>query len=650
MAKVLAVVLFFVLAVKVQAMPPSPCEDNATQAFQDSRVWPQFGNIVPVLPSANMWSRDLNWAALDKEIHWPSGLSRRFSALERLRFTEEAYRGRLAFLEALRTKKSSVDSLATHSSADIELRALVQQIMDNFGTREVSRVPQLKAATRVHRDFAPFVRSIGARGVNPAQLVASVSAYIQRVRALRSKWGTDLISAQSVRAAGFISIGAQLFSNIAGVAPADIAALDAIALLEPLTDDAIDRGEDVGSTMLKLSHFLSGESNELHPEGRFEEVIFDLLKTVLASHDSDDGYMREVLRLLHQTQLSSILIQKNGTASDSDLLELAFQKGGLAVLAAAKILFKNLHPQEAEYFFKLGAAFQLADDLVDFAEDSRAGHLSIWTRHKDDFRIPLTYLLNAQQLLEDKSDDMLRMFPGGAALKDFIGIGLRTYLLSAVIAPATRDKLLPLIGNRFPLTPPNLERVVGASFLAAAENPKDVDAVLGILDQEVLTGALTRARATDLKPEEMLRQLQGPPVIWQTIKMMDSLERWILSKVSSPNPRTRAITEGTAITFGLANIAMATTIQDKELGSLISMIYFVSGFTRNAQIYCFAMAATYLALLNQTVDGPTLSAAFGSYLPLVYVGSIIAILASQTQSEMQSSRPTPSTGDGGPDR
>lgn len=653
MAKALLFAIFLTLAIgsttPAHATPHDGCEE-ATKTFQDSRVWPRFSEIVPVLASANMWTSDLTWAALDKNTRWPTGLTRSFSALERLRFTEEAFRGRYAFLAALRAKKNGVDSLATHSSADIELSALVQQIMDNFGTREVSRVPQLKAATRVRRDFAPFVRSIGARGVNPAQLVTSVGAYIQRVKDLRSKWGSDLISAHSVRAGGFISIGAQLFSNIAGVSPADIAALDAIALLEPLTDDAIDRGEDVAPTMAKLSRFLSRESDQLVAESRFEELIFTLLKTVLEANPDDEGYLREVLNVLHQTQMASILVQKNGTSSDSDLLEIAFKKGGLAVLAAAKILFKNLHPQEAEYFFKLGATFQLADDLVDFQQDSHQQHLSVWTRHRNNFQVPLTYLLNSQQLLEQVSDEKLKMFPGGPALKDFIGIGLRTYLLSAIMAPATRNQLTPLIGNRFPLTAPNLERIVGASLLAAGENPKDVDAVLGILDQEVLTGALSRARKTELSPEEMLGELQGPPVVWQTIKMLDAFERWILSKVTSPNPRTRAITEGSAITFGLANIAVATAIEDKDLAGLVSMIYFISGFTRNAQIYCFAMAATYLSLLNQSLDGPTIRDAFGSYLPFFYVGTVIAVMASQVSAEMRSTPASASTADGGPDR
>jgi hypothetical protein len=62
-----------------------------------------------------------------------------------------------------------------------------------------------------------------------------------------------------------------------------------------------------------------------------------------------------------------------------DVLRLSFAKGGSSVLADAYLAAGSLNAAEAQFAFAWGVALQLADDLQDVQEDSRAGVLTLFS-------------------------------------------------------------------------------------------------------------------------------------------------------------------------------------------------------------------------------------------------------------------------------
>ncbi len=160
-------------------------------------------------------------------------------------------------------------------------------------------------------------------------------------------------------------------------------AIFAYSMLYPYTDNylddpAITRDAKVGFSG-RFGRRLAGET--VAPANHREEAIWRLVGMIEGQYPRVEyPHVFESLSAIHQAQADSLrLLRRTPLAADVDVLRLSFAKGGSSVLADACLAAGSLNPSEAQFAFAWGVALQLADDLQDVQEDSRAGVLTLFS-------------------------------------------------------------------------------------------------------------------------------------------------------------------------------------------------------------------------------------------------------------------------------
>lgn len=197
------------------------------------------------------------------------------------------------------------------------------------------------------------------------------------IEVLSQKHGSEFFGSTVLQRAQANVVAMRLFAALEGRDMPDRSAMNAIALLHPVTDDAIDRGTFSPKTFEKLGSFLHGKTIEVDPG--YETLVFDLLSDIYRKFPADEHPLLTLtLRRLHAEQIRS----KGQTEAIplGDLLDISFTKGGLSTVAAGYIALEGLDMSKFEFFFKGGAIFQLMDDLGDIIEDQTDGVSTVWTK------------------------------------------------------------------------------------------------------------------------------------------------------------------------------------------------------------------------------------------------------------------------------
>ncbi len=160
-------------------------------------------------------------------------------------------------------------------------------------------------------------------------------------------------------------------------------AIFAYSMLYPYTDNylddpAITRDAKVGFSG-RFGRRLAGET--VAPAIHREEAIWRLVGIIEGQYPRVEyPHVFESLSAIHRAQADSLrLLRRPPLAANVDVLRLSFAKGGSSVLADAYLAAGSLNPAEAQFAFAWGVALQLADDLQDVQEDSRAGVLTLFS-------------------------------------------------------------------------------------------------------------------------------------------------------------------------------------------------------------------------------------------------------------------------------
>jgi hypothetical protein len=161
-------------------------------------------------------------------------------------------------------------------------------------------------------------------------------------------------------------------------------AIFAYSMVYPYLDNVLDdaQASEAGKLALlaKLRDWLEG-SDRGGADAPGEEKLLSLVGLIERRFPRSEfpGVYRSLLAI-YNAQVKSLLQQKPGAASSADdILAISLEKGGTSVLADGYLVAGDLSPADEEFFFGFGTILQLADDLQDISEDSRRGHLTLFS-------------------------------------------------------------------------------------------------------------------------------------------------------------------------------------------------------------------------------------------------------------------------------
>jgi hypothetical protein len=119
----------------------------------------------------------------------------------------------------------------------------------------------------------------------------------------------------------------------------------------------------------------------VRPAAESEAAVFGLVGRIEVQFPRGEfPDVHESLLAIHGGQRRSLSRQRDPRLSDTEILEISFEKGGSSVLADAYLVAGEVSPYDERFAFGYGAFLQLLDDLQDVAADLEAGHQTIFTR------------------------------------------------------------------------------------------------------------------------------------------------------------------------------------------------------------------------------------------------------------------------------
>ena len=287
-----------------------------------------------------------------------------------------------------------------------------------------------------------FQRLIGLTEAKEPSHTAVLGTILEKIRTFQSQFKDDIERYEQIYGSEFFTpevlaratINTQtmkLFALVQGIEtiPSRDAA-NAIALLHPVTDEALDKGTVSKSSIEKLSELLE---NQTPPSIKtpYEKILFGLLEYISRDFPpAQHPWLHSMLKQLHFAQLRSLM--QKGEISDEDLLYLTFEKGGLSTAIAGYIALGGLTSKQYEFFFKAGAVFQLMDDLLDIETDLQEGGRTVWTgpiKKQASLLPPLNRFLAVQSHLESQLDDLISDFGPNTSFGDIYRFGFKLTLM-----------------------------------------------------------------------------------------------------------------------------------------------------------------------------------------------------------------------------
>ncbi|MGZ3710739.1 MAG: class 1 isoprenoid biosynthesis enzyme [Bdellovibrionota bacterium] len=445
----------------------------------------------------------------------PASLSRHYSYFQQVRNAELLWKGQKQFLEEINQLKS----LTYNHNAGTTVGETAEEFLANVFQRtgiNLELKPLASARRRVKDETNFHIHSNGIASIRPQELEQNLLAFRSRVAEYRKKYGADLISEDAELNAAYNFMATNALMNLRRQSLKNPKSLDAITLLAPLTDDAIDHGLDVKSAMQKITKKLHGET--VKAETPYETVVFDFIDELLREFPPEkDPLMAETLKALQKAQLQSVKLQKDPNISKEELLQLTNRKGGLAMVSFAKAGLKDLTPAEVEYFYRLGTHAQKLDDLIDFSGDLKSGTMTLWTKaqqQEKNLDEPIQILLKSQKMLDNSAQDLLAGTTGQKELTSFVEFGTKAYIAGSLMQPKLARQMAAEFKSGFPLSPSHMQRMMAAVFAKVSDSDPDKKAIMDILQRNLLKGADGSGGA-----EAQLRGLDGIPGYWQLMQL-----------------------------------------------------------------------------------------------------------------------------------
>jgi len=155
------------------------------------------------------------------------------------------------------------------------------------------------------------------------------------------------------------------------------------SMLYPFTDNYIDNPQCSDRDKIQYNQIIRDKiaGKEVHPESMHQQKTCELLSAIESEYPRDsDSTIFTLLSLMLEAQEDSLRQQTKGASlSLSERLDISLYKGGISVLIDRFFVKKEITEDDLDFYLGFGFFLQLADDLQDIREDSRAGHQTIMT-------------------------------------------------------------------------------------------------------------------------------------------------------------------------------------------------------------------------------------------------------------------------------
>ncbi|NCN95154.1 MAG: class 1 isoprenoid biosynthesis enzyme, partial [Bdellovibrionales bacterium] len=234
----------------------------------------------------------------------------------------------------------------------------------------------------------------------------------------KEQYGEAFFDKETVAQGAINSFAIKLFAFLNGnKSPHDRLSANAISLLHPIVDAAMDKGLMGKKTFEKLDRFLS-DGERPHIEGHYEKLLFGYLYRFesVFPRNSVPGFWLAIKRLF-DSQVES-LKQISGEYSSEFYYRLALDKGGLSTVLAAYTALGPLTERQFAFFYRSGGIFQVIDDLLDIRKDLGEGVTTTWTnaiRNRESFGPPMRHLFALEKDFESRLNELSQDFDNPGA-------------------------------------------------------------------------------------------------------------------------------------------------------------------------------------------------------------------------------------------
>ncbi len=229
--------------------------------------------------------------------------------------------------------------------------------------------------------------------------------FLSDIAADKAKYGEAFFDTETVAQGAINSFAIKLFARLNTRSDVwDRSAVNAIALLHPIVDSAMDKGLMGKATMGKLAAYLESRTAP-QIETAHERLLFDYLARFEHAfpRDKSPGFWFSLQRLF-SAQIES-LKQKGQDLPPGEYYRISLDKGGLSTVLAAYTGLGPLSEKEYEFFYRSGGVFQLVDDMLDIKKDQAEGVKTEWTNARAQGKSlagPMKALLKLENLIEQE--------------------------------------------------------------------------------------------------------------------------------------------------------------------------------------------------------------------------------------------------------
>lgn len=260
--------------------------------------------------------------------------------------------------------------------------------------------------------------------------------------------------------------------------------------IHPVYDDYIDSGTFDATFPDRMCAYLNGAG--FVPENVYERSIFALLNELrtLFPYKRHER-LWHILSELHDAQVKSHS-QSVETLGIDQILEISFEKGGMAFAFYGYVACGGLTEHEFAHFYAMGAIFQLMDDLHDVEDDLSEGVQTVFTKDVQENGLIRKSLLGlvAMQVAFERETGLVKGFRNSQLIRliEMIGVRYDTTRFTALSAQVMDSSVMKFFRERYHSGNLSVEEI----FQNTREH-EDLDNYLLIIDRLMQIGGM-RAR------------------------------------------------------------------------------------------------------------------------------------------------------------
>jgi len=303
--------------------------------------------------------------------------------------------------------------------------------------------------------------------------------FMSDIRDDKIKYGAEFFDDEAVAQGAINTFAIKLFALFDNHEVYSRQSANAISLLHPVVDAAMDKGSMTKETFKKLERYLVYAERPTI-DSAYEHLLFDYLQRfeVDFPRDKVPGFWMALSRLFN-AQVKSMK-QKQSGFDEQQYYEISLDKGGLSTVLAAYTALGPLTQKQFEFFYRSGGVFQIIDDLMDIQKDQAEGVNTIWTQalsRGESFSKPLRQLLVMEKNIEDHLDELTADFANPKIFQNIYSFGFKLSFIRGlarqrdlVDAPATQ-----LVAKNLSVSLPAIQSIMTAKSLETADGDEGSD-------------------------------------------------------------------------------------------------------------------------------------------------------------------------------